>query len=212
MLRIKFATFLLLTSLVTAGVSAEYIDFTSTAFSDAYGDGSYSFTAADGTTVTLTAGGSGSALYWDTEDGFGVMGSSGYEKDEIDSREYLTLNFSQSTYLDDVFVTDLFKESGYLEIGYYTLDNGSTTKFLADATQVTGTNGEKTLDLNQYVKSITFSAPGKLFLQNHEFSIGGITIGARVPELDPGPAGSALALLIAGGLALYGRRRAVAAR
>jgi hypothetical protein len=212
MLRMKFATAVSFLCLVASSASAEYINFKSTAFSGAYNKSSYSFAVSGGTTVTAKAGGLGSTLYWDTEDGLGVKGMSGYETDEIDSCEYLTLSFSKSTYLDDVFITDLFKESGYLEIGYYSLNGGGTTKFLADASQVSGTtNGEKTLDINTYINTIKFTAPGKVNGQNHEFALGGIKIGSQaVPELDPGPAGSALALLIAGCLALYGRRRRLA--
>ena len=214
MSRIKFATAVSFLWLVASVASAEYIDFRSTAFSGAYGKTSYSFTTSSGTGVTAVAGGTGSSLYWDSQDGFGVMGCSGYETDEIDSSESLTLKFSKSTYLDDVFITDLFKESGYLEIGYYSLNGGTPVKFLADASQVSGTtNGEKTLDINKYINSVTFTAPGKLGLfgtQNHEFSVGGIKIGSlSVPELDPSAASSALALLVAADFALHGRRRVV---
>lgn len=219
MLRIKFATAFVFLLLASSGASANFIDFRTSAFSTSDYKTSFQYTDTDGTKLNIVPGPAGTAsLYWDSTDGFGVRGSAGYETDEIDSAESLSVNFSKNVYVNSFLATDLFNESGYLEIGYYSLNGGSAVKFMADASQVpTTTNGVKTVAVNNYANSITFTAPGKLWsgfqLQNHEFSVAGITIGSgsSVPELDPGPASSAMALLIAAGFALHGRRRRTAA-
>lgn len=214
MLRIKFASALAFLLLAASSASANFIDFRTNAFNTADNKTSFGYTSSDGTHLNIVPGPVGaSTLYWDSTDGFGVRSSAGYETDEIDGSESLTVNFSKNVFVNSFMATDLFNESGYLEIGYYSVNGGTATKFLADASQVPNTtNGVKTVAVNGYANSITFSAPGKLWngfqLQNHEFSVAGITASAgQVPELDPTPASSAIALLISAGFALHGRRR-----
>src|SRR6185312_1764153 len=60
----------------------------------------------------------------DSEDGLGVRNS--YENDEIESVESLTVSFSETVLISDVFLTDLFIEDPllgrpYAEVGYYTV-------------------------------------------------------------------------------------------
>jgi hypothetical protein len=199
-------------ALATLGVAAPalaaQIDFRTSAFSSANWQPSFSYTASDGVTLTITPGPRGATLYQDSTDGLGVRFS--YEADEIEAKETLTIGFSEEVLLSDLFLTDLFNESGYLERGAYAV-NGGTTKnwFTADPGQTPGTNGELTLDVGTYVTSITFSAPGKLMfgLQNHEFSLGGLDYSRRaVPELDPS-AGASTLLLLLGMLAVLSERR-----
>ncbi len=124
-------------------------------------------------------------LYWDSTDGFGVR--HGYEKDEIEGEEILTISFGGGVDLNQVMITDLFNEWGYLETGYYWLNGDTSTKkqFWADPNQTIGSiyNGELTLNIDAYdVDSISFAAPGKKIRdENHEFSVGGINI-SKVPE------------------------------
>lgn len=44
-------------------------------------------------------------LYWDKRDGFGVLGG---EDDEIDQKEFLTVEFTNAIALDGFWFTDLF--------------------------------------------------------------------------------------------------------
>jgi MYXO-CTERM domain-containing protein len=219
MLRTKFATAFVFLLLASSGASANFIDFRTSAFSTSDLKTSFQYTDTDGTKLNIVPGPTGlSALSWNGTDGFGVRSLVGYDTGEIEGSESLTVNFSKNVYVNSFLATDLFNESGYLEVGYYSLNGGSAVKFMADASQIPGTtNGVKTVGVNGYANNITFTAPGLLWngfqLQNHEFSVAGITIGSgsSVPELDPGPASSAMALLIAAGFALHGRRRRTAA-
>jgi hypothetical protein len=214
MLRIKFGTALAFLLLAASSASANFIDFRTNAFAGANYQTSFQYTNSDGTKLNIVPGPVGtSSLYWDSTDGFGVRSLGGYETDEIDGSESLTVNFSKNVFVNSFMATDLFNESGYLEVGYYSLNGGTAVKFMADADQVpTTTNGVKTVAVNGYANRITFAAPGKLWsgfqLQSHEFSVAGISLSAgQVPELDPTPASSAIALLISAGFALHGRRR-----
>jgi MYXO-CTERM domain-containing protein len=213
--RIQFATVFAALTMAATSASAEYIDFSSSTFSAAHGQSSYTYTSPGGTELKLTPGGLNAKLDWESGDGFGVKTWGDYESDEIGGSESLTIKFTNPTYLDQVFLTDLFKESGYLEIGYYSLSGGTTVKFVADASQLLGSsNGQKTLNIGASVTSIKFTAPGQTLLgQNHEFAVAGLNIGSAqaVPELDPAPASSAFALLVAAGLVMHSRRRKTAA-
>jgi hypothetical protein len=201
--------------LVAGPAFAAELDFRSSSFTSADGDPSFNYTASDGIQVRLQPGPSGATLYQDSTDGIGVRYS--YETDEIEGRERLTISFSQSgasqsVLITDLYLTDLFVErtSGgtqYAEVGYYTV-NGSTTTF--HAVQPTGTNGELHLSPDVWASAITFSAPGIVGSQNHEYSVAGLSYTTRsgsVPELDPSAAAGALVLLLGSVLLLTERRR-----
>jgi hypothetical protein len=134
-------------------------------------------TTVDGVKVTVSVGPSGSSLYWDSKDGFGVKGSNGYEGDEVEGAEWLTVSFSEEVKLGDIYLTDLFTEPSnsapsnaikppagytYSEKGTYTLANGTAVGFLAntDAKPDPETNGEKTLSVNTNTTGVTLTAPG----------------------------------------------------
>jgi len=144
-------------------------------------------------------------------DGFGVDTLLDSDPDEIDGLEFLTLSFSQSVNVSDVFIADLFNE-GYLEKGAVSLNGGNAVSFSALSGQKTGSsNGELTLSLDTAVTSLTFSAPSALFRQN-DFAVSGINYtpagnASEVPELSGNAAPLALMLLL-GCAMIIGDRRA----
>src|SRR5262245_12492057 len=195
------------------------INFRSSAFSGANGKSSFEYTASDGVKLTISAAPAPKAkLYQDSQDGFGVDSKYGYEKDEIEALETLTISFSETVLITDVFLSDLFIEDpligkSYKEYGYYRLDNGSKNLVVAKAK---GGNGEITVQPDAWASSINFSAPGLtgLFgLHNNEFSVAGLSYdkkgcgGGAVPELDPSATGTAMLLLVGCALLLTDKRR-----
>lgn len=164
------------------------VDFRTAQFAAADGQTSFS-TSAGGVGMTFTPLPSpGARLYWDSSDGFGVRYA--YETDEIEGVELLLVEFSTEVWLQDVQLTDLFSESGYLEVGYYELnDSGTLVQFAADPSQGSATNGVRTLSIGSWVSSIAFTAPGRFDGQNHEYSVSGMQFQTRQPV--PEPAGVA---------------------
>jgi hypothetical protein len=183
---------------------AVLIDLRSPAYAPADGANSFSSTV-DGVTLTFLPLPTPEArLYWDSTDGFGVRYD--YEVDEIEGRETLSVLFSEAVYLEEIRVTDLFYENGYLERGSYELDDsGSLVQFTALASQGPGTNGERTLLVGAWTSSIDFRAAGRVFGQNHEFSVAGLRIRDRV-EPTPEPA-SVLLFAVGGAVAASAVRR-----
>lgn len=196
--------------------SADFVDFSSSDFAAANGATSFEATAA-GVDMTITPAPIGSKIYWDSTDGLGV--DSLYwldEQDEIDNCESLTIVFDNSVSLASVSLTDLFYENGYLEMGYYILDDGTIEKFSADMSQVSGTNGELTVDIGaDKITAITFKAFPSFFYKDHDYSVKGIDItpngsgsgNTGVPELNAESSVSALALLFGCVLVSNGRRK-----
>jgi hypothetical protein len=211
-MRSKFAVLGFLAVLASSGTAfAANLDFASAAFAGAEGQDSFTHTDSDGVKLTVTAGPAWlCASITQDEDGFGVKTVLPDETDEIDGLEYLTLSFSQSVNVSDVFITDLFNE-GYLELGKISINGGSAQTFAALAGQTPNTNGQLTLDLDTVVTSLTFSAPTS-FLKNHDFALKGIsytpTRSTEVPELSGSAAPLALMLLVGCAILLGDRRRA----
>ncbi len=187
-----------------APAGAALVDFRSDAFAGADGDPSFS-TVVDGTTLTfLPLPTPDSRLYWDDTDGFGVRYD--YETDEIEGRETLRITFSEEVYLEQIWITDLFYENGYLERGIYELDdNGSPVEFVALASQGSGSNGERVLDVGAALSSIDFRAAGRIAGQDHEFSVAALRIRDRVT---PTPEPAAMVLFALGGVLVAGALRA----
>ena len=174
-------------------------------FSAAFNQSSF-LTTIDGIEITITAIGEEATLWWDEVDGFGIQSTS-YENDEIEGDERFELRFSTPIIVSSIFFTDLFNEHGYLETGWYQLGNTDPIAVTADPTQLlVFTNGELTLTSipSFVIDVITFSAPGRIGDQHHEFSVGGIEI-QQTPE--PGT----LVLLGSGmaGLLAWRRRRQI---
>lgn len=195
--------FLLVTAALLAGSflanesRATAIDLRDAAFASA--DGADSFqTEIDGVTVTFAANPSPGTLYHDTEDGLGVRLD--YETDEIEGVELLVVSFSEPVLLEELYITDLYNEQGYLENGFYDLNGTSTfTAFGAEPDQLRfTTNGDKTLAIGSVVTSFALRAPGLMDGQNHDFSLGGFAFSNATPVPEP----SSLSLFALGALAI----------
>jgi len=192
------------------------IDFRDPAFSGA--DRQASFTATvGGITLTLEAGlsdptlGGTPTLWWDSRDGIGVRYA--YEADEIEGPERLIVRFASPVGLSEIFLSDLFVESAsgvtYSEIGHYRIDAGPLVTFDAAsllASPGDKSNGEAVIALSPIVPAttITFSAPGRIGVENHEFSVLGLT-DPPIPISAPPTLALALAALAA--LTFTRRRR-----
>jgi hypothetical protein len=200
------AALLFTASSVASPARAGFVDFRAAAFAPAPGDAVFDIDL-DGVTWTFEASPDGATLYWDDVDGYGVRHD--YEMDEIEGAEELRISFSQPLFVKEIHLTDLFNEHGYLETGWYVLnDAGPQLPFAAELDQLPSpaTNGVKVLDVYQTVSSISFGAPGIINGQNHEFSVSGLHVAQPIPE----PSSAVLFLAGTGviGLALLrGRER-----
>ena len=192
--------------LLSTGAIADTIDFRGDAFRPAFGHGFFE------TTVTTTfgdldlefvAGPAGATLWWDRLDGFGVTSSVGYESDEIEGPEFLNLFFSEDIILQAIHLTDLFNESGYLEIGMYEVDGGGNVTVNADVVQIIGdTNGDLWVPVGMTANYIKFTAPGYYEGGAHEYSVAGVEVAAV-------PIPGTVLLFASGLLGLLGLRKKV---
>ena len=133
---------------VTQSAEASFIDFGSAGWAPA---GSQHSVSQGGITVTATAP-AGSDLSWTAGSGFGVDSSWLDELlgtcDEINSVEILSITLPTATTLSGFMVSNLFTESmlglgllAYHEVGYYSINGGQWTQFVAPNTNTPGTNG-----------------------------------------------------------------------
>lgn len=168
---------------VSANVFASPINFTDSSFSGANGQSSFT-TMIDHISMTASAGPSGAKLSWSSTGGLGVSHASGYSPGEIEGAEILKLTFSEPIKLNDLFIANLFNEYGYLEQGWYSLNNnGIKIGFSAAVDQYLGsTNGELTVPVGLWVDTILFTSLGAMCGQTHEFSVAGIDAAHCAPE------------------------------
>jgi hypothetical protein len=205
LIRLALSAALFFTASSIAGSAwAGLIDFRDVAFTPDAGDSTFT-TEVDGVTWTFDANPDGATLYWDDVDGYGVRLD--YEMDEIEGIEELRISFSEALFVNEIHLTDLFNEHGYIETGWYVLNDVSPQVLFAaepDQTPSPATNGVKVLDVHQMVTSISFGAPGLINGENHEFSVSGLDIAQPIPE----PASAVLFLTGSGvvGLALWRKR------
>ena len=185
--------------ILATDASAVTLDFTNAIFDPS---GASSITATvGGVTVTIEAAAPvGAPLFWTGGatpdaygflDGFGVNGQkvnpNSYEADEIEGPDILKVSFATGVILSDIKITNLFNEGSpqYLEQGSYSLNGGAPVTFFADPLQLPSPASNGVLTLTglppTVVNFITFSAPGLINGQNHEFSVAGLTV-SPVPE------------------------------
>ncbi len=171
-----------------------------------------------GLNLTVAASGGAGTLWWDQHNGFGVRG--GWNQDEIDYGEILTITFSQPVFLNSFYLYDLYKERGnrrnwYRERGYARLDGGPKQRFKADPDQIYPGFGDP---IGGGLKVVAIGTGGVSEIQffanksknlpkvNHDYQVWKLDVdlpGSAVPE--PGTlvlVGSALL----GGLGLSRRR------
>ena len=195
--------------LTATAMASTTIDFRGSDFSDALDQPWFTYTnPGDGLEVELVANPydpimRSTRLWWDDVDGIGIQSLAGYDADEIEGGEMLQVNFSSSIFLDRIHITDLFNESGYMEIGRIQVD--TNTPIIVQGIELAGSsNGELWVDIGLEANFIQFTAPGKAFGgEEHEFSVAGF-------EYSPVPIPSAMLLFgpcIAGIVALRRRKR-----
>jgi hypothetical protein len=154
-------------------------------------------------TLTLNATPNPAALWWDDRDGIGIRLS--YENDEIESDKILNIVFEDAVSLTGIFIADLFVEHGYIETGFYRVNDGSWLGFDAASLPGTGTNGEHAILFETAIEEVTvlaFRAPGKVNDgEDHEFALMGLDV-SRATEAIPEPTA---ALLFGAGLLIASR-------
>jgi len=197
------STLLLATSAQAYSPQIDFRDATPWSASDQ--QASFTGTAA-GITLTLQAKPEPAKLWWDGTDGSGVRLS--YENDEIESQERLKITFAHEVDLSAIYISDLFYEDGYSEMGSYRINDEAWQPF--DAVNLPGNgngNGEHVIDLGGPISGVSmlrFRAPGEIGDQDHEFALMGLD--ARPAAAHPMPEPSA-ALLFATGFLVTARRR-----
>lgn len=172
-------------------------------------------------TVEVTAFSTASTpkLYHDTPDGFGVRGG---ENDEIDGVETLTVTFSNLSFVEGIWFTDLFSSENDGPNPPTKPDEHAIVELFAGVTSIAVldfygedllggyTDGVKNNGVlygslgafaHQMIDKIVFSSTG---LNNDEYSVAGIE-GYPIPA----PVPAALPLFISGllGLGIMARRR-----
>lgn len=136
----------------------------------------------------------GGVLSWSISDGFGVDSDlvigrfeldTDREDDEVNNAEILRVSFLGGAAVDGFLVTDLYRESGYNEVGYYRINSGIWTSFAAPNANVPGTtNGELWVSFaSQTVNTLTFGYPVTLTGgDRNDFSVAGVRTTNAVPE------------------------------
>lgn len=153
------------------------VDFRTNAFSLA--NGKHVYTSNLPPVTTFTASGealipANSTISWVLGDGFGVKGWIWDGESEIEATETLKLEFASTVYLNEFWVTDLYREgsSNYLERGLYSLNGTTWVPFSALAGSP---NGFLVVDVDANVNTIYFKAP-HVSGQNHDYNLAALSV------------------------------------
>ena len=170
-----------------AVASAAVISFTDAAWSSA--NGRSSFTVAG---VTATAHPGGKSLTQSGTSGLGVSWPLDLQRDEIDSHEWLTVEFGSAARVESVSIANLFIERNclgrlcgpsYAETGYYQVEGGEWTSFSAD-----DASGDLTVDVGGvWRRWIRFSTRQGLLDLRHDFAVRSVTLVDAAPADVPEP-------------------------
>lgn len=157
------------------------------------------------------------SLSWNEADGFGIIGA-GWENDEIEFPEVLSLSFGETLYVEQLFVTNLFIEHDGIrpERGFYSFDGGSSwNPFSADGLD---DNGELSVEIGVMTSQLLLTSAGsdiRTRRNGHEFALAGIELYHHQPGgkdrdhgqcQDPAVPEPTAALLFASGALVIGRR------
>jgi len=160
------------------------VDFRTAPWSGAYGNTSWTVGSV---TATASYPDKTATLYQDSIDGMGIL-TPGYERDEIDTQELLTVTFGSSAQFTGVWITDLFKrtDGGVGERGEVCINSGASC-FQFDGNYSDQGNGEQFV---AFAGGASIAVADAVFRvrndidgvnpNNNEFSVAGF-----VPE--PGP-------------------------
>ena len=180
--------------LVAGNAAATLVDFSSSAFSGASGAESFT-TTIEGVGVTVLEARPVGAELTQTSDGLGVDSPNWNLLDDASQLgvpERIIVTFDNAQFIEEVYVAQLFRESGWLgtinETGWFSIDGGDQVEFHASG----DANGQLSIAVGAEATSITFGA--KLAGGSHDYSLSGLnlrTISAAVTAI-PEPISTAL--------------------
>ena len=148
------------------------VNFADNAFSGA--DEKTSFTSEEhGIKLTAYPEKPFAAKLTQSVDGIGIKYGLDLTSEEVNGKEVLTIDFGRDVNLESVYISNL-DQLDNRDNGKYVLSNGYEKKFKS-----INRDGELTLNINQTVSSIKFSAPGLGLFNN--FSVRGLSY-TSIPE------------------------------
>jgi len=165
------------------------LDFTSSEYSVLNGETSAMVSDAQGSGLDLTFtatrrnGNTSESLFLTWNATAGQMDGIGIKDDEIGYGELLTIAIDPNVGLQQILITDLFKE-GNIEVGYFSVNDGTWTEFKA-VVPTAGSNGELTIDVDyKNVSQVAFKTKGTSTL--NDFSVRGLVVNTPVSVPEPG--------------------------
>jgi hypothetical protein len=184
---------------MAAGASATTIDFTSREFAGVTGLESYT-TRIEGIGVTILEARPDGAELYQTGEGLGVDSPWRLIDDpgEIGVPESLVIRFDDAQFIQDVYVAQLFRESGWMgrinETGWYSLDGGPKTYFEASG----AADGLLRIAVGQSATTLEFGA--KRAGGSHDYSVAQINVRTLGGSVTAVPEPISMSLLGIGGI------------